>query len=356
MRILEFPTPIKLKDTLKIKKLTNEILSLSVALKHIPLNSTQKQAIFHQEILKSSLFSAKIEGNQLTLIQAKQIDLSNPQKKSQLEISNVIKARNKIAAIPKKIKISNILYIHKTIMKNLHKNAGNIRSESSAIFDQYGNIVYLTPNPEEIDVMLISFLKKINNECKNPEDQLVTIAQSHYYFEKIHPFLDGNGRTGRILTHYQLYNTELFADFALPIEEYLNLNKSEYYDLLEKNTTRVSSFVTFFLEAVVWALKKLLEDIKNIEKTTNDQLNNDNNNNNNNNNKETQELLPRRQEILKIIEDHQYSSFDFISRRFASIPKRTLAYDIAQLVKKDFIIKHGKTRGVVYSKQGDKIS
>lgn len=386
MRILEFPTPVEPKYQEKINQLTNKILSLSVSLKHIPINSTQKQAIFHQELLKSSLFSAKIEGNQLTLVQAKQIDLANPKEKSALEISNVLRARNKISIIPKQLKTINILNIHKIVMKNLYHNAGKFRSESSAIFDQYGNIVYLTPSPEEVEKMTVIFLEKVNqkysNNSDNPsvkntqdnqgilsnyanqntksiQDQLVTIAQSHYYFEKIHPFLDGNGRTGRILTHYQLYNTGLFDDFALPIEEYLNKNKSQYYDLLEKNSTRVATFVIFFLDAVIWSLEKLFEDIKNIHETINTNqisLNNstleDEENNNistKNRNKQLQELLPRRQEIIRILADHPHSSFDFISRRFASIPKRTLAYDIAQLVKKDLVIKHGKTRGVVYS-------
>lgn len=346
MRILEFPKPVELKYQEKVKKLTDQILSLSIALKHIPINSAQKQAIFHQELLKSSLFSAKIEGNQLTLIQAKQIDFSNSKEKSALEISNVLRARNKILSIPNKLKLNNILNIHKTVMKNLHQNAGDLRSESSAIFDQYGNVVYLTPSPEEVGVMTKVFLKEVNKKHKNTAEQLITIAQSHYYFEKIHPFLDGNGRTGRILTHFQLYNTELFDDFALPIEEYLNKNKSQYYDLLEKNTTQIPNFVVFFLEAIVWSLEKLFEDIKNVDQHISAQ---EESNLSGIKNKQIQQLLPRRQEIIRILADHPYSSFDFISRRFATLPKRTLSYDIAQLVKKNLVIKHGKTKGVVYS-------
>lgn len=57
----------------------------------------------------------------------------------------------------------------------------------------------------------------------------------------------------------------------------------------------------------------------------------------------------KRQEIIAIIQDHPYISFDAIARRFPTVPKRTLAYDVMQLVKQHFINKHGVTRGACYS-------
>jgi DeoR/GlpR family transcriptional regulator of sugar metabolism len=62
-------------------------------------------------------------------------------------------------------------------------------------------------------------------------------------------------------------------------------------------------------------------------------------------------LLPRRREILEIIKEHPYCSFDFISRRFMTINQKTLHYDLSQLQKKGFIIKAGVTRGVKYKKR-----
>lgn len=60
-------------------------------------------------------------------------------------------------------------------------------------------------------------------------------------------------------------------------------------------------------------------------------------------------LLPRRQEIFAIITDHPYITFDAIARRFPATPKRTLAYDIASLIKQGLVQKHGVTRGVCYT-------
>ncbi len=57
----------------------------------------------------------------------------------------------------------------------------------------------------------------------------------------------------------------------------------------------------------------------------------------------------KRQEIIAIIQDHPYISFDAIARRFPTIPRRTLSYDVMRLVKQGSILKHGVTRGVCYS-------
>ena len=60
-------------------------------------------------------------------------------------------------------------------------------------------------------------------------------------------------------------------------------------------------------------------------------------------------LLPRRLELFAVISEHPYVSFDTLARRFVMIPRRTLAYDVACLVKDGFVTKHGVTRGVCYS-------
>lgn len=60
-------------------------------------------------------------------------------------------------------------------------------------------------------------------------------------------------------------------------------------------------------------------------------------------------LLPRRREVYETIKDHPYVQLETLSRRFPATPKRTLAYDVAQLVRYGYVVKHGKTRGACYS-------
>lgn len=60
-------------------------------------------------------------------------------------------------------------------------------------------------------------------------------------------------------------------------------------------------------------------------------------------------LIPRRQEILAVLHDHPFLSFDGITRRFPRVPKTTLTYDVYQLVRQGLVIKHGVTRGACYT-------
>ncbi|NCN87408.1 MAG: Fic family protein [Candidatus Pacebacteria bacterium] len=337
MSILEFPRDIAFKKT---EVIVSEIKILLDQLKQKPISPIDRQQIFHNQTLKSSLFSARIEGNNLTLAQAKTINFNGNKEKSNLEISNIIKTINNINKLPATISTQVISSIHKQIMNKIDTSAGKFRQESSAIFDGNGTIVYLTPEPDQVRQMMTILVKQINIS-QTTLSQLPKIAQCHYYFEKIHPFLDGNGRVGRALLQYQLQQTNLFYSYILPIDEYFEKNRADYYFHLEKNSRNIDEFIIFFLEGIVYSLKQLLNSIDDLTQTNLTKASSLNKNGKN--------LLPRRQELINIINDHPYISMDSLSRRFPTIPKRTIAYDINWLVKHELVTKHGETRGVRYS-------
>lgn len=310
-----------------------QIEIFSQTLQYIPINAQLRSQVFHKQILKSSLFSARIEGNPLTLAQAQQLQTGN-ESKSVREISNVIKALNNIPEYGNSLDLNVLQLIHTDVMKNILPHPGKLRSESSAIFDQYGTIVYLTPSQDEMNSMLESFFAYLSTQQHlSWKEQLILIAASHYYFEKIHPFIDGNGRTGRVIIHYQLYKINLFKDTLIPLDEYFETHRSEYYEHLEKNTRQISTFIHFFLEGIIVALQSYLQDVKTTTASESPMTS----------------LLPRRQEIYAIIKDHPYITLDALSRRFPTIPRRTLSYDIQQLIKSNLVVKHGTTKGVVYT-------
>lgn len=315
-----------------------QIELLSQVLIHLPVAQQHKLHIFHQQTLKSALFSAKIEGNTLSLIEVKDLDQSGYKNREKREISNVLQALSWLQDMVQ-LDENNLKILHQKIMNQLDADAGKFRSESSAIFDQYGNVVYLTPSPQEMRQMLAVWYPQAQlAERASWQQKLLNIACSHYYFEKIHPFLDGNGRTGRAVLQWQLQQLNLFNDFILPIEQFFDAKRNNYYQFLEKNSRQQREFVEFFLTGIAWSLEQLLTDIK---ESVNDTMS------------EEQtllaQLLPRRREIFHIIEDHPYSTLDSIWRRFPRLPKRTLSYDLQQLVKAQLLNKHGSTKGVVYT-------
>ena len=276
-------------------------------------------------LLKSSLFSARIEGNP--------IDLDNftrtSDKLKKKEITNILKTITFIKSKPQEVTRQLIQKIHLLVMKNLSPQAGKFRHEVSAIFNTAGIAVYMPPPPKMLDELISKLMFFIKN---TPEKyHLVTAFMAHLLFEKIHPFLDGNGRVGRLLIFAVLQNKGWSFPVFVPIEEYIDEHKDEYYYHLDIGLTEPESFLEFCLRA-------FYETSENIRKQISNELNS-----------QSQILLPPRQdEILKIIKDHNMVSMDFIKRRFLKIPSRTLRYDLEKLTKLKLIVKIGKTKGSFY--------
>ncbi len=333
--MLQFPHPVSNSQTEELQK---HIVILASILQQLPLSPQVAQRVFHQQFLKSSLFSARIEGNTLTLIEATQENLPKGKNKSKKEINNILRTLQRIQSIhnqyvQRNVDIDQLLEYHLMIMNGIDSQAGKLRNESSAIFDQFGNIIYLTPAPKEMRAMLDLFFEEFNTFRGN---NFSDIARCHYYFEKIHPFIDGNGRLGRVLLQAQLQKTGVLGKYILPIDQYFEEHRNEYYFHLEKNTRNIEEFIIFFLNGVISSLESILADIKNASLyAENPALHT--------------HLLPRRQEILNIIEDHPYISADSIARRFPTVPKRTILYDVQWLVLHQLVIKFGSTKGVTYS-------
>lgn len=185
------------------------------------------------------------------------------------------------------------------------------------------------PPPSNIHSLLNKLLIYINSDME--KFPIITSFITHLLFEKIHPFLDGNGRVGRILIAAVLKAKGWNFSFVVPFEEYLDAHKNEYYFHLDKGLQHTNDYLIFMLEAYFNQLNKIKEQIE--EEVAKD--------------KEVF-LPPRQEEIINIIKDHAVVSFDTIRRRFLKVPERTLRYDLKKLVDQGFIEKSGQTRGRYY--------
>jgi len=116
-----------------------------------------------------------------------------------------------------------------------------------------GNVVYTPPRGEKvIEEKLINLIEYINNDEKYSYDPLIKVAVSHYQFEAIHPFRDGNGRAGRILILLLMIQKKLLDVPILYLSAYIIENKDDYYALLNKVTTLRSweEWILYILKAV----------------------------------------------------------------------------------------------------------
>jgi Fic family protein len=137
-----------------------------------------------------------------------------------------------------------------------------------------GNVVYTPPRGERIiRQKLDNLVEYINNDVKYNHDPLLKMAIAHYQFEAIHPFRDGNGRTGRILNILLMVQKELLDFPILYLSSYIILNKEDYYLNLNKVTSQRNwkSWVLYMLvateETAIYTIKKINEIDRLFEKT-----------------------------------------------------------------------------------------
>lgn len=324
-------------DIPPIYQITSEMVDLIsrinanlIYLSSINLPRSLNEKIQRNSILKSSLFSARIEGNTLTLEAVNRQDQETDEKKEVFNLLEAIQFIQQNVSSSFQITTKTILTIHQLVMVGL-QGEDSFREAPSAIFNQAGVAVYITPAPSKVPELIKLLLEYSNSS--NEKFPIINAFVSHLIFEKIHPFLDGNGRVGRLLIFAILKSKQNSDQFFIPFEEYLDTHKQEYYYHLDQGLKHTNDYLLFMLNA-------FYQQTEETKKMVEDEL------------KKDQPLLtPRQEEILNIIRDLRVVSFDQIRRRFMAIPKRTLSYDLKKLMDKELVAKIGKTKGSYYQEK-----
>lgn len=322
--------PPKYRLTPKISELLSSIEASREVIKSIDIPPEIEINLRRQSTLKSSLFSARIEGNTLLMNELNNLSSSDRKK---VEVSNILKATNWVYdKKSKKISSNGILTLHKITMNKLidYENLGKYRNNMEAIFNSEGIVIYMPPPPR----LVVSLIEELIKYIEKPKENFIPIRAvlTHYSFEKIHPFLDGSGRVGRLLMQEVLNSNEYGMKGLLNIEEYLDNHRSEYYRMLQEPEKDTTDYVEFMLEAISQTANDAKKIIITKQKYDPDEL-----------------LLPRRAEILKIIREHKIINLDQIKRRFSKVNERTLRYDVKKLTDQKLIKKLGTTKGVYYT-------
>ncbi len=243
------------------------VAKFDTCLEHIP----EKRVFLSPLSTKEAVLSSKIEGTQATLEEVLEFE-ANPNKKTEKyediqEIINYRKAMDmavgKLENLPLSSRI--IKEIHKILLTGARghgKTPGDFRKGVVYIGNQELGIEgasYVPPEPQEIEKCFADFEKYIHFDEK---DFLVQLAIVHAQFEIIHPFWDGNGRTGRILMPLFLYYKKVLSSPMFYLSEYFELHRKEYYEKLNNISKKNDweEWIKFFLIAVE------KQSIKNTEK------------------------------------------------------------------------------------------
>lgn len=215
-------------------------------------------------IAKEATQSSRIEGTQTHVEEAflERDDLSIEKRDDWEEVQNYIHAMNEAVQQLHRLPFSGrlIRQAHKILLSGVrgeHKMPGEYRTSQNWIGGaSLNDAIFVPPPPQEID-RLMSDIEKLANDEANPLPDLLRVALIHYQFETIHPFLDGNGRVGRLLITLYLVSRGILKRPILYLSDFFEKNKSLYYDNLMRARTHhdINQWFKFFLTGVIETAK-----------------------------------------------------------------------------------------------------
>lgn len=228
---------------------------------------------------KEAVLSSRIEGTQVTLEDVFMLDAvgvkveKSEQEKDYREVINYRTAIRKGKDILKKKPMAEntIKELHKILLNSVrgHNRApGEFRRAQVFIGRPDATIEeasFVPPPPQKVTPLFSNLEKYMHSD--NVIDPLVQIAVTHYQFEAIHPFMDGNGRVGRIMVPLFLYEKKITSYPNIYVSEYLEEHRDEYIDLLKRVSEKGDwiTWINFFLTAISKQTKVTYERVEKLE-------------------------------------------------------------------------------------------
>ena len=210
-------------------------------------------------IVKEATQSSRIEGTRTKIDEAvmAEKDIDPEMRDDWQEVQNYIEAMNYSIERLSKLPISNRLIreTHKILLKGVrgkHKSPGEFRRSQNWIGGAtLKDARFIPPHPSLLPELMSDLEKFLNNtDIKMPH--LIRIGMAHYQFEVIHPFLDGNGRIGRLLITLYLVNQKILQKPILYISDFIEKNRQHYYDNLSgvSSKNNMIQWLKFFLTGI----------------------------------------------------------------------------------------------------------
>jgi len=233
---------------------------------------------------------------------------------------------------------NHILEIQSVIEQN---NAGFRKLPGTKLLnDKTGEIVYMPPQDAiEIENLMVNLEAFINNDALMDIDPLIKMAIIHHQFETIHPFYDGNGRTGRIINILYLINKKLLDLPVLYLSRYIISRKNEYYKYLQqvRETGEWESWILFILDGVESTAKEGIILINGIQKEMQKYKH------------ALKSKLPKlySQDLLNNLFKYPYTKIEFIERDLVVSRSTAIRY-LEELVKNEFLEKQKMGRESYY--------
>ena len=246
-------------------KIVNNLTLIAVAREVIlnsPLISKWEVTLRREAIIRSAHSSTAIEGNRLSLDQVsdlahgREVMATQKDKQEVLNYLTVLESIDKLTD-GKSITKKNILDIHKMITQETLENpsdCGVFRTRYVVVGNRLtGEVIFRPPSNEEVPQLVQELVEWLYSSEAKALDSVIEAGIAHNEFVRIHPFVDGNGRTARVLATLILYLRGFDAKQFFCLDDYYDSDRQSYYSALQsvdKNTLDLTEWLDYFVEGV----------------------------------------------------------------------------------------------------------
>lgn len=222
------------------------------------------ELFIRMHIAKEATQSSKIEGTQTNIEEAflPKEEIDSEKRNDWEEVQNYIAAMNEAVKLLHTLPFSSrlIRQTHKVLLQGVrgrHKQPGEYRRSQNWIGGAAINDAVFVPPAQHTISELMGDLEKFANDELNPLPDLLKVALIHYQFETIHPFLDGNGRVGRLLITLYLVSKGILKQPILYLSDFFERNRMLYYDNLMRVRihNNIGQWFKFFLTGIIETAK-----------------------------------------------------------------------------------------------------
>ena len=253
-----------------LKNLTT-IASSAVTVENAPLIPKWELSIRREALLRNAHASTAIEGNPLTLEQVSQLAAGRNimvQRKAKAEVLNYLKVLQDIPSLARKeISEQSICLIHRELMKDVLDDpagCGTYRSVQVVVGNRFtGEVSFRPPSPQTVPALMKSFAAWLNQAADN-RNPVLEAGISHYEFVRIHPFIDGNGRTARALASLVLFRRGFDTKRFFALDDYYDSDRRGYYRALQSVSPDIldlTEWLEYFTRGVMMQIEQVRQRI-----------------------------------------------------------------------------------------------